>query len=466
MHRKEKNMKLVKIKKEIFREYDIRGIYEEDLNSDVAYTIGRSFATIIKDKHVIIGRDNRLSSPVLHDALVQGLLESGASIIDLGLVTTPMYYFAKKKNNIENGIMITASHNPKEYNGFKISFSHEGNAYGKTIYDFRDFTDKLEFDSKKGSITNLDIEKDYLDLIKNSVDLKGKKIKAVFDCGNGTGSIIIKKILKMFPNIETEFLFCESDPTFPNHHPDPSVKKNQEQLSLMVKKLGYDIGIGIDGDADRVGIVDNNGTILGADIYMILMYRYLYPFLKEKKAIYDVKCSRVLIDDLKRLGYQTTMYRTGNSYMNQKINQDNYEFGGEYSGHVWFKDKFPGFDDGIYAGLRAIEVLSNSKKSMTELLTNLNTYYSSNEEKIKVTEETKFLIVDKIKQYCLEKNYQFEDIDGVRVEFKDAWALVRASNTGPDLTVRFEATTENRAEELKKEFLKEIKKAQDELFNN
>ena len=459
-------MKIVPIKKEIFREYDIRGINDVDLNEDVAYTIGRSFASIIEDKNVIIGHDNRLSSPALHKALIKGLLESGADIIDLDLVTTPMYYFAKKKRNIKNGIMITASHNPKEYNGFKISFDYIGNAYGKTIYNFRDFTSKQQFDVKIGTYKRWKVEDEYLELIKNSIDLGDKKIKAIFDCGNGTGSIIIKKIIDLFPNIEAKFICCESDPNFPNHHPDPSVKKNQEMLANEIKKHGFDIGIGIDGDADRVGIVDNKGNILGADIYLVLLYRYLKPFLKDKKAIYDVKCSRALIDDLKKLGYETTMYRTGNSYMNKKINEENYLFGGEYSGHVWFKDKFPGFDDGIYAGLRAIEVLSKTNKSLTSLLTGLNKYVSSPEEKVKVTDETKFLIVDKVKKYCLDKGYDIIDIDGVRVEFTDAWALVRASNTGPDLTVRFEAKTKKRVTEIKNEFLSVIEKAKNEVSNN
>ena len=459
-------MKIVPIKKEIFREYDIRGIYGTDLNKDVSYTIGRSFASIIKDKTVIIGHDNRLSSPDLHKSLIKGLLESGANIIDLGLVTTPMYYFAKKMLKIKNGIMITASHNPKEYNGFKISFDYIGNAYGKTIYNFRDFTAKQNFDVKIGTYKTWNIEDEYLNLIKNSVDLGKRKVKAVFDCGNGTGSIIIKKIVDMFPNIEAKFIYCESDPNFPNHHPDPSVKENQEKLAKTVKEMGFDIGIGIDGDADRVGIVDNLGNILGADIYLVLLYRHLEPYLKEKKAIYDVKCSRALIDDLEKRGFKTTMYRTGNSYMNKKINEDNYEFGGEYSGHVWFKDKFPGFDDGIYAGLRAIEVISKTDKNLNELLAGLNKYYSSPEDKIKVTDSTKFLVVESVKKYCLNKGYNVISIDGVRVEFDDSWALVRASNTGPDLTVRFEAKTKKRVDELKKEFFKVIEKAKNDLSDN
>ena len=317
-------MKLTKIKDTIFREYDVRGIYGDDLDENVAYTFGRSFATYIQQLNhtdVIIGHDNRESSPVLSDALIKGLIESGANVIDLGLVTTPMYYFAKKKNKIATGIMITASHNPREYNGFKFSLSLEGNACGKAITDFRDFTNQLKFTKKNGSLKSLDTKQEYLNEIKKSIDLGKRKIKVVYDCGNGTGSIIIKDILDMF-NIDYELLYCESDPTFPNHHPDPSVAKNMVDLGNKVKSLGYDLGIGIDGDADRVGLVDSKGNIIPSDMIMLIVYRSIFNSMKNKKAVYDVKCSKTLIDGLKDLGLQTEMARTGNSYRNLKINNE------------------------------------------------------------------------------------------------------------------------------------------------
>lgn len=447
-------MKLKKINETIFREYDVRGIYEEDLDSDVAYTFGRSFATYIQQlghNEVIIGHDNRESSPLLSEALIQGLLESGANIIDLGLVTTPMYYFAKKKYQIQAGIMITASHNPREYNGFKMSLSLEGNACGKTITDFRDFTNKLDFIEKKGTIKSLNIKSEYLELIKNSINLGDRKIKAVFDCGNGTGSIIVKDVLDML-DIDYKLLYCDSDPTFPNHHPDPCVPKNMLDLSQKVKELGYDIGIGIDGDADRVGLVDNKGNIIASDMIMLIIYRNIFDKMKNKKAVFDVKCSKTLIDGLKELNLETEMARTGASYMNLKINNGDYDFGGEYSGHLWFRDKWPGFDDGIYAGLRLIEILSRTDKSISDLLNNINKYYSTEELKFKVDDKIKFTVVEKIKEYCKNKNYEIITVDGVRAEFDDSWALVRASNTGPNITVRFEANTEARLEEIQTEF--------------
>ncbi len=442
----------------IFREYDIRGIYGEDLTEDVAYTIGKSFGTYIKKLgfvKTVIGYDNRLSSPSLAKSLIQGILETGVDVINLGLVTTPMYYFAKYYLEIYSGIMITASHNPKEYNGFKIAFSKIGNAYGEQIIEFRDFTKLLNFDDGKGTEIKLDLKNSYLKLIKNSIDLGERKIKVVVDCGNGTGSIVIKDVLDLFP-MEYELLYCDSDGNFPNHHPDPSVSKNMVDLGKKVVELGYDFGIGIDGDADRVGIVDEKGNVIPTDLVMAIIYRYLHPNMKNKKALFDVKCSKALIDDLEKLGLEPVMYRTGNSYTNMKMQEGNFDFGGEYSGHIFFRDKFPGFDDGIYGGLRMIEILSHCDKKISELLDGINHYYSTEEIKVAVTDETKFEIVEKVKQYAKEKEYQIITLDGVRVTFDDGWALVRASNTGPNLTVRFEAISEERLNELQTEFMNVI----------
>lgn len=452
-------MNLVKdINPNIFREYDLRGIYPEDITEDVAYTLGKSFGTYIKQfghEKTVVGHDNRLSSPSLSEALIKGILETGVDVINLGLVTTPMYYFAKYHLEIYSGIMITASHNPKEYNGFKMSFSKVGNAYGEQIQAFREFTHALNFDEGKGTEIKLDLKNSYLKLLKNSVDFGSRKIKVVVDCGNGTGSIIIKDVLEMLP-IEYELLYSESDGNFPNHHPDPSVASNMVDLGNKVRELKYDFGIGIDGDADRVGIVDENGKVIPTDLVMAIIYRYLYPNMKNKKALFDVKCSKALIDDLEEQGIEPVMYRTGNSYTNMKMQEGDFDFGGEYSGHIFFRDKFPGFDDGIYGGLRMIEILSHSDKNFSDLLEGIHEYYSTEEIKIAVTDETKFDIVEKVKEYALSKNYSIITLDGVRVSFDDGWALVRASNTGPNLTVRFEAISEERLMELQNEFINVI----------
>ena len=448
------------IEQSIFREYDLRGIYGEDIDENVSYTLGRSFGSYIKEKgetKTIIGHDNRESGEVITNALIKGITDSGIDVINLGMVTTPMYYFARIHNDLNTGIMVTASHNPKEYNGFKIAFTKQGNAYGKMIYDFRDYTNKCEFISGNGIEIKQDIKGEYISLLKNSIDLGNKKIKAVIDCGNGTASIVIKDILDEF-NIEYDLLYCESDSSFPNHTPDPCVHENQKDLCKRVVELGYDLGIGIDGDADRVGIVDEKGNIIESDKYMLIIYRNIVNKMKNKKALFDVKCSRALIDELEKLDIEPVMNRTGNSYAKKEMEEGNFDFGGEYSGHVFFRDKFPGFDDGIYAGLRMIEILSNTNMPLSNLLDGINTYYSTEELKFKSTEEDKFGVVDAIKNYAISKNYKIITLDGIRVEFDDGWALVRASNTGPNITARFESNSKERLKEIQNEFVNEINK--------
>lgn len=438
----------------IFREYDIRGIYEQDLTEDVAYTIGKSFGTYIQNLNqtkTIIGHDNRLSSPVLHHALITGLTDSGVDVIDLGLVTTPMYYYARKHFDLETGIMITASHNPKEYNGFKMAFNKISNAYGEHIYQFRDFTLTQELKEGHGNIETFSIKEKYLDLIKKSLNKEVNKLKVVVDCGNGTGSIIIEDILKEL-NITYHLLYCDSDGTFPNHHPDPSEYKNMKDLSEKVKELHYDLGIGIDGDADRVGVVDENGNIVPVDILMAIIYRHLNPNLKNRSALFDVKCSKSLIDELETLNIKPIMYRTGNSYSCMMMQQGDFDFGGEYSGHLFFRDKFPGIDDGIYNGLRIMELIAQTGKTLSELVKPIPKYYSTPELKFQTTDEKKYQIIDIIKNYCQTKQYNIITIDGIRVNFQNGWALVRCSNTGPNITARFEANTEERLTELQTEF--------------
>lgn len=447
------------INQTIFRAYDIRGIYEEQITDETAYILGKSFGSYVKLRgktEVLVGYDNRLSSPVLADNLIKGLLESGVDVTSLGLVTTPMYYFARQHLNKWAAVMITASHNPSNHNGFKISFDENGNAAGEEIIAFRDFTNKGEFSTGEGKLSTYDIKDEYVNLIVNNLKIN-KNIKAVFDCGNGTVSVIIKEILDKL-NVTYDLLYCDSDPTFPNHHPDPSVSENLVDIQKRVVELGYDIGIALDADGDRVRIIDEKGNIINSDVFMIVMYRYLNNNLKVRKALYDVKCSKALVDELEKLGLEQIMYRTGNSYMYRKMHEENLEFAGEYSGHMWFGDRFYGFDDGLYAGLRMIEVLSNTDKKMSELYNDINVYYSTDELKINTTEENKYKIVEEVKKYAIGKNYKYNDIDGIRVEFSDGWALIRYSNTGPVISARFEANSNERLKEITDEFMVIINK--------
>ncbi len=444
-----------KINPAIFREYDVRGIYGDDLNEDVAYTVGKAFGSYVRElgeSKVILGHDNRDSYMEIYSALMQGILDSGVNVFSLGLVTTPMHNFAKIYYDVNAGIMVTASHNPKEYNGFKMSVKKNDSLYGKELQDFKHYLDCYDFKDGKGSVTEEDVFPAYLDNLKKSLRLGDRKVKVVVDCGNGTGSIFIENILKEF-NIEYELLYCDSDCNFPNHIPDPAVKNNLHDLGEMVKNLGYDLGVAVDGDTDRCGMVLEDGSFVPADMIMILFYRDLAEQMEVKKGVFDVKCSMSLIDEIKKLGLKPCMNRTGSVYCRSYVNENNLDFGGEYSGHLFFRDRYLGFDDGIYGILRIIELLSHTDKKISELFDGVNHYFSTEELKVRVTEDNKFNIVNGVIEYAKNKKYTFSLTDGIRVTFDDGWALVRASNTGPDLTVRFEAKTEKRLKEIQNEFI-------------
>ena len=452
-------MNVVDVNQDLFREYDLRGIVGEILNEDVAYTVGLSYGSYVLDMGihmVVVGYDNRLSSPKLSKALIKGILDSGCNVVNLKEVTTPMFYFARYYLKLYAGIMVTASHNPKEYNGFKISFDEVGNACGKQIQDFYHFTRKKEFKSGEGTVSFIDIKESYLDYFVNSINLKNKDIKVVVDCGNGTGSIIIKDILDRL-GVTYHLLYCNSDGNFPNHPSDPSIESYMTDLKSKVIELKYDLGIGIDGDADRVAVVGERGQYIQADLYLLFMGKYLKENLNDNKVLLDVKCSRNLIYGLENAGITGVMYRTGNSYLNRKMKDDNFSFGGEYSGHIFFRDRWIGFDDGIYAGMRFLEMIANENIKVSDLLKDTNRYYSVFKE-VNVGENKKKLIVEKAKEYAKNKGYKFIDIDGVRMEFEHGWALIRYSNTGPNLSIRCEAD-ENY-------ILAEIEKEIDELVNH
>ncbi len=449
----------MEIAKHIFRGYDIRGIYGQDLDEQVAYKIGRGFGSYISElgkTKAVVGRDNRDSSEALEKALIDGILSTGVDVVCIGLVTTPMYYFASEKLGICSGLMITASHNPKEYNGFKFAFDESGNAYGEKIQEFREYIQKGEFKTGNGKLTYEDIRKDYLELVKSSIKLGDKKLKVVVDAGNGTGCVIVKDIFNMF-DIDVTYICDDSDSSFPNHHPDPSVEANLEMLKAKVKEVDADVGLALDGDADRIGVVDENGTYISPDHFMIIIWRSIIDKVDNKCALFDVKCTKAIADEMHKLGGTACMYRVGNSYIKAKMKEGNFAFGGELSGHMFFRDRWPGFDDGIYAGLRLVEILTYTNKKASELLDGVNKYYSTPEIKVKSTEEQKYLLVEKVKEYALSKGYDICTIDGVRVEFEDSWMLARATQTGPDVSLRFEAKTEERLEELKAEFRKIIK---------
>lgn len=443
------------INKYIFRGYDIRGKVREELDEDTAYTIGLGFGSYIRKlgkTTCIVGHDNRVSSPVLYNALIKGITETGIDVIALGLCTTPMYYYACIKLNIFSGVMVTASHNPKDDNGFKFAFDEKGNCKGQEIKDFLAFILEKDFMSGEGKVKEYDIKDDYLTLFKNNLSFGNERLKVVIDPENGTTSIIAKELYEMFP-IDLITINGISDGTFPNHHPDPCVEENLEELKKKVLEEKADIGLAFDGDGDRLGVISNEGKFIPTDKVMIIIIRDIIDKVSKKEFLYDVKCSKSLSDEIEKLGGKGICSRTGNSYTKARVREDNLPFGGELSGHVYFRDRWPGFDSGLYAGLRLLEILSKTKKKVAELLLGINEYFSTEEIKVPSLDEKKFQVIEKIKDYVIKNNYQYLDIDGIKVLYDDGWALVRASNTGPNITLRFEAKTKERLEKLKEEYL-------------
>lgn len=447
------------INKNIFREYDIRGVYPIDINEDVSYTIGCAYGTYLKrlnEDICLVGHDNRLSSFSLNNALIEGILSTGVNVIDLGLITTPMLYYARIKKNITPGIMITASHNPKDDNGFKFSFNEEGNAKGEDIYKFRDFIYNNEFDKGNGTLYRYNIKNEYYELFENNLNFGNRRLKVVLDCGNGTTSLFAKELYSMFP-IDLIMLYDKSDGNFPNHHPDPIVEENITDLKRKVIECGADIGIGFDGDGDRAGFVYENGTFMPSDEYAVIIIRDLFSKSNNKKALFDIKCSNIIKDEIIKLNGTPFENRTGASYMMSSVIDNDVLFGIEYSGHIYFNDSFPPITSGLYAGLKLLEIMSKTNDSLTSMTKDINKYYSIPEAKYKFDDDIKFKIIDKVKEYCISKNYKISTIDGVKVYFDDGWALVRCSNTGPNITTRFEANTEERLKEIENEFINLIK---------
>lgn len=443
------------MKDTIFKAYDIRGKVPEDIDVTVAYTIGKSYGSYLQEKlgkkKCTIGHDNRISSASLSAALKQGLLDSGINVVDYGLITTPMHYYSRYIEHTY-GIMVTASHNPKDDNGFKFSFDDLANARGMMIEDFKNYTFKGVFLNGHGMEEERDIHSSYYTYLTDNIFMGPKKIKAVFDPGNGVTATVIKDINSLFPNIEAEYICDESDGTFPNHHPDPAVEENMEMLKKKVLETHADIGIAYDGDGDRIGIIDEKGNFIMADKYMIVAIRDIITKVKNKTFLCDVKCSKALTDEIEALGGKVYMSRTGTSFTQATTKELNIPLGGELSGHIFFNDRGPEVCSAILAGLRFIEILSKTNKTFSELLEGIKNYYSTPEIKIPCDNEKKFIIIDKVKEYLKEKNYHFTDIDGARITFANSWVLIRASNTGPNLTLRFEATTKEELQEKQKEF--------------
>ena len=452
----------MQINPEIFRSYDIRGIVGQDIDGEVAEKLGRSFGSYVQEldeNTVIVGNDNRESSDMLSKRLIKGLTESGVNVINIGLATTPMVYYARKLFDIGPAIQITASHNPGEYNGFKMCIKKEEESiYGDKIQEIREYTEKENFKSGFGKVTEENILDRYIDQIAEKVKLGNRKLKVVVDDGNGTASIVAEKLLKKL-GTEVVPLYCDLDPRFPNHHPDPSVPENLKDLSQKVIEEKADIGIGYDGDGDRIGVVDENGNMIFGDLYMLIIWRDIIKKFPGSPALVEVKCSQSLWDELEKIGAKPEFIRTGNPYIKAAMRAKNVPFSGEMSGHIFFRDEYYGFDDAAYATARILRILSNTEKKTSELLEGINKYIATPEITKKVEDSTKFQTIEKAVNYFKQKGYKVIDVDGARVVFENGWGLIRASNTSPKITIRYEAKNEEELAKIQEKFeecLKEV----------
>lgn len=438
----------------IFREYDIRGVADRDLLSEDIEQLGRGIGTYLirnAGPNINLGRDVRLSSKRLRDALSKGLLASGCSVTDVGVVPTPLLYFSSVHLKADGAVMITGSHNPAEYNGFKV-MSGSGTIHGEEIQQVRRLIEAADFETGKGAEKAYDIITPYVDEIPKHVSWE-RRVRVVFDAGNGTAGPVMSRLLPKL-NVDAVELFFEMDGHFPNHHPDPTVEKNLIHLVEAVKKHKAELGIAFDGDADRIGAVDEHGNVIWGDYLMLIYAREILSRKPGSTFIGEVKCSQVLYDELKRLGGNPIMYRTGHSLIKAKMKQEHAELAGEMSGHIFFSDRYFGFDDALYAACRLLEIVANSGKPLSAQLDGLPKLVSTPEIRVDTADEAKFSIVADVARH-FRGRYPTVDTDGVRVLFPNGWGLVRASNTQPVLVMRFEAET---PEQLRK-YQKEVEEA-------
>ena len=439
----------MQINPQIFREYDIRGIVDKDLTPDVVRKLGQGFGTHMAKSgfnKLAVGRDGRLSSKAFGEALIEGLISAGCDVVDIGVCPTPVYYFSLFHLNKEGGMMVTGSHNPPEFNGFKVSVG-KTTIFGEEIQNLRRLIEKGEFTSGKANLSESGVIRPYQKYIKENIRLN-KKMKVVIDAGNGTAGVVAKPLLKDL-GCEVEELYCEIDGRFPNHFPDPTIPKNLEDLIDRVKKNRADVGIGYDGDGDRIGVVDDMGNIIWGDQLMILFAREI---LREKRGatfVAEVKCSQNLFNDIEKHGGKAIMWKTGHSLIEEKMREEKAVLGGEMSGHIFFADRYFGYDDAIYASCRLVELLSKTDQRLSQLLDDVPKTFITPEIREDCPDEIKFKVVERVKD-DLKKDYPIIDVDGVRVKFDDGWGLVRASNTQPVLVLRFEALTERRLQAIKK----------------
>ena len=437
----------MKINKYIFREYDIRGKVSDDFPPDIVENLGNAFGTFVKrsgGQEIALSGDVRLTTPSLIESFKIGVLSTGTDVINIGILPTPVNYYSMFKLEVAGAVQITGSHNPPEFNGFKMS-RNKKSVFGDSIQDLRSIIENEDYEIGEGDEASYNILRDYKKMILEKIEIENP-LRVVMDCGNAAAAICAPEIFKNF-NVDLTELYCDVDGTFPNHHPDPTVESNLTDLIKAMKTGNYDVGIAFDGDADRVGVVDETGAVVWADQLMALFLPELVS--PGDEILFDVKCSKALEEMIIRYQGKPVMWKTGHSLIKQKMFEHNCKFGGEMSGHIFFADDYYGYDDAIYVAARLIQTLSSSKKTLSQLTAELPKYFSTPEIRLEAnSDEEKFKISKKAVEY-FSSNFDCITIDGVRINFDDGWGLVRASNTQPVIVCRFEAKTQERMEEIK-----------------
>ena len=442
----------------IFREYDIRGRVPEELNQETAYRLGQCFGAYYRNagaERISLGRDCRLSSPELRKGVAEGMTDAGIHVKDVGVVPTPLLYFSLHHLDVDGGVQITGSHNPPEYNGFKICLGTT-TIYGEEIQKLRRILESGVFPKARGSVENSEVIRPYHEEILNRIRCGPVPRKVVLDAGNGVAGLVAPELYRKM-GIEVEKLFCEPDGRFPNHHPDPTVPENLKHLIQKVEDTSADLGIAFDGDADRIGVVDRRGKIIWGDQLMIIFSRDLLKRHPGAKIIGEVKCSQVLYDDIRNHGGVPIMWKAGHSLIKGKMKEEDALLAGEMSGHLFFGERYFGYDDAIYAGARLLEILTTRNKELEELLAGVPSLVSTPEIRMDCPDDQKFQVVAELASE-FKKEYQVIDVDGARVVFDGGWGLIRASNTQPVLVLRFEAEDQNTLQEIQKVFMDKLAK--------
>jgi len=436
------------INEHIFREYDVRGVVDRDRTDETVYRLARAIGTFYrrnKASRVSLGRDARESSPRFSRILTRGLTESGCDVVDVGMVPTPVLYFTLFTEGVDAGVMITGSHNPADNNGFKICLD-KSSIFGEQIREIKQIALAGDFIEGQGKSQQRDVDKSYSDYLLSNIEAGPRPIKVVVDAGNGMGGILGAPLYKRL-GCEVVELFCEPDSSFPNHHPDPTVVENMRHAIEAVGKTKADLAIAFDGDGDRIGVVDEQGRIIWGDQLMILFAREILKKRAGATFIAEVKCSETLFEDIRRHGGNAIMWKVGHSLIKSKMKETHAAMAGEMSGHLFFADRYFGYDDAIYAGARLLEILSRTDQSLSSLLADVPQMASTPEIRLECPDQIKFDVVGRLTEQFKQTN-DVIDIDGARIKFDHGWGLVRASNTQPVIVLRFEADTQRHLNEL------------------